>query len=188
LMLRVVPAFEEVLQLCNDAPVLLAALDRLPQTFVHRDAWPGNLLVQNDNQGTERLVAIDWAICGLGAIGEEPAGMVGPTLWHLLVEPADASAFEGAVLGAYIAGLRDGGWQGDEQLVRFGCAATLALRFAVLIPPWVGAGWLTDNPAWTEKKFGRPVDEIVDAWSDLMRLLLRLGDEARNLGKSLRLL
>lgn len=188
LMQRGIPAFEEVLQLCSDAPVLLGALDRLPQTFVHRDAWPRNLLVRNVGHRHERFVAIDWAICGLGAIGEEPAGMVGPALWHFLVEPTAAARLEGAVFAAYLAGLREGGWNGDEQLVRFGFTATLALRFAVLIPPWVGAGWLTDNPDWTEKKFGRPTGEIVEGWGDLMRFLLTLGDEARTLARSLRLL
>jgi hypothetical protein len=188
LMKRAFPAFEDVLRVINDAPALLAALDRMPQTFVHRDAWPGNLLVQTVNVSTERLVVIDWAICGQGAIGEEPAGMVGPTLWHFLVEPAAASELEGAVFGAYLAGLRDGGWTGDEKLLRFGFTASLALRFAVLIPPWVGAGWLTENPDWTERKFGRPIDAIVDGWSELMRFLLKLCDEARALGKSLRLI
>ena len=51
----------------------LDALERLPRTFCHLDAFPRNLVVRRDIAGDDRLVALDWAGAGIGAVGEELA-------------------------------------------------------------------------------------------------------------------
>src|SRR3712207_7779326 len=48
----------------------LTALDRLPQTFCHHDAFRRNLLVRRGPEG-EELVALDWTQTGHGAVGQE---------------------------------------------------------------------------------------------------------------------
>lgn len=127
LVRRAIPEPTATRRLFEESAQLLGALDHIPQTIVHRDLWPANLLVRYVN-GTEQFVAIDWMLAGRGAIGEDAAGMIGPTLWQFLVEPTDADELEAAVLAGYLSGLRDEGWDGLDDLARFGCAATLALR------------------------------------------------------------
>ncbi len=51
-----------VLRLWEEREVLLAALDRLPQTFVHRDAALRNLMVHPRDAETV-VTAIDWGLC-----------------------------------------------------------------------------------------------------------------------------
>ena len=53
---------------------LLDELDRLPQTFVHGDASPQNLLVPAADPPV--LVAIDWTLIGLSAVGYDLAQLL----------------------------------------------------------------------------------------------------------------
>ena len=74
-------------RLWADRGIFISALDRLPQTFCHRDAWSRNLFVCRDGDGCEQTVAIDWAFAGLGAIGEE---IVALAQGRNIFEPAEA--------------------------------------------------------------------------------------------------
>ena len=171
------PRPDDLRALLAEREALLAALDRLPQTFVHRDFTPVNLLVRPGPERSPEFVAVDWAIAGVGALGEDAAGMVGATLWQLLAEPSDAEALEERVLQGYVDGLNEAGWDGDKALVRFGYAATLALRFAPLTPAW--APDLDDEAKaeWFGRKFGRPPDQIAAAWGQLQDFVLDRGAE-----------
>jgi hypothetical protein len=178
---RAIPDPDGVLRLDADAQLLLGVLDRLPQTFVHRDAWPANVLWRRATGGRMEPVAIDWMLCGRGAVGEDAAGIVGPTIWGFLVDVAHADELEGAVLRGYVAGLRDAGWDGPESSARLGYAATLALRFGLLVPWWAVELGKPSARDWLERKFGRPVPEIADGWGRMMVFVLRRADEARAL-------
>jgi Phosphotransferase enzyme family len=175
------PRPHDLRALLAEREALLTALDRLPQTFVHRDFTPVNLLVRAPAERPAEFVAIDWAIAGAGALGEDAAGLVGATLWQLLAEPSDAEALEERVLQGYVAGLNEAGWDGDVALVRFGYVATLALRFAPLTPAW--APDLDDRAKaeWFGRKFGRPPDQIATAWGQLQDFVLDRGAEALGL-------
>lgn len=178
LFARAVPDLEAVRRVRNDRGALLDALDAVPRTFVHRDAWPANVLVRRGAGRSESMVAIDWALAGEGALGEDVTGIVGPSLWFFLVGMDEATKVEAAVLEGYIDGLHDGGWTGDEAQVRFGYAASLALRFGLLIPTW--AGWLAEDEmgGWCERKFARPRSEIADGWAQVLTFILGRADEA----------
>jgi phosphotransferase family enzyme len=182
---RAAPRADDLAALLADRAPLLGALDRLPQTFVHRDFTPVNLLVRATAAGADEFVAIDWAIAGAGALGEDAAGMVGASLWQLLAEPSRAKALEERVMRGYLDGLKDAGWHGDDGAVRFGYAATLALRFAPLTPVWADA---LDDPGkaeWFGRKFGRPPETVATAWGELQEFLLDRAAEAIRLARSL---
>lgn len=57
---------------------LYEALDQLPQTLCHNDVFPRNLFVRDEGR-PEQSVAIDWAFCGQGSVGQELAVLVGAT-------------------------------------------------------------------------------------------------------------
>src|SRR3954451_20116654 len=155
-------------RLMTSVPPLLDGLDRLPHTFTHRDVTPGNLLVRR--QGPP--VLIDWALAGQGPIGEESACSVHASLWQFLVEPNAAEVLDKAVLAGYAAGLRDAGWDGPAETLRFGHAASMGLRSGLAVAYWAARLATTTEPAWFERRFGRSLIEIADGWRGLFRLAM----------------
>ena len=74
---------ERTLRLWRERASFLAALDRLPRSLCHHDAFRRNLLARGGPGGQAQTVAIDWAIMGTGAVGEEIAALVGISLRYL---------------------------------------------------------------------------------------------------------
>ena len=115
-------------RLAGRMPALLDALDGLPQTFMHGDASPQNLLVPAAAPDT--FVAIDWSLLGPAAVGYDLSQLL-VGLAHAGQLDVDAlPAVHDTVLPAYTAGLADEGMPVPEDVVRFGFHATLAVRSA----------------------------------------------------------
>jgi len=173
------PVVAKLWRLWTERERFLAALGRLPQTFCHHDAFRRNLLHRPGSDGAE-LVAIDWAFAGHGAVGEELGQLVMASLYFFEaagIEPHDLAA---TCFAAYVAGLRDAGWAGDERLVRLGFAVDAALRTTLglvrVIVPLVADS--ARRPI-TEERFGRPLEDVVTAWTALWPLQFELAEEAR---------
>ena len=174
------PVVTGLRRLWDERERFLAALDRLPRTFCHHDAFRRNLLVQQGPE--EELVALDWTQAGHGAVGEELAQLVVASLLYfetMGIAPRDLDA---ACFAAYVAGLREAGWLGDERLVRLGFTADAALHNTVgllqLVLPVV------TDPALhscVEDLLGRPFAEVVEGWAALWPFQLGLAAEARAL-------
>jgi hypothetical protein len=99
-------------------------IERLPQTLCHRDCFPTNLMcVGND----EQIALIDWALVGIGTVAEDLFQLM---MWIIIHEETFPlfDAIETKLFAHYLQGLRDGGWQGDEKLVRFAYVASFVLR------------------------------------------------------------
>jgi hypothetical protein len=173
---------ERIMTLWSERETFLKALDQLPRCFCHHDAFRRNLMARRHKDGSEQTVALDWAIAGIGVIGEEVGTMTAVSLQFLEVEITRAAELDAMVFNNYIEGLRDAGWQGDERLARFGYAATAALFVGVgAVGVWLPA--LLDEKVlkMIEKGLGHPVEHIVAQFAELQRTLLNLGDEARTL-------
>jgi hypothetical protein len=156
---------------------LLDALAQLPLTMCHLDAWRANLMARDTDRNTE-TVAIDWSLLGMAPPGQEIAIFVtGARVW-LGLRPEDAAVLGDTALGAYMDGLRDAGWSGSDDDVRFAYAASAALWS---IPPtalWLRLFTLTDRRAWLERKFGVTLEEAAEPFGDFIEYALALGDEA----------
>ena len=113
---------------------LLAALDQLPQTFCHRDAFRRNLIMRRDADSREQTVAIDWGSAGLGMLGEELVPLFAATLNFVAIDIDRIAELAELIFAGYLAGLRDAGWAGDERLVRFGFTALVTLKTGVADP------------------------------------------------------
>lgn len=121
------PSENSLCRLNQELPRFLAMLDRLPQTLCHRDCWVTNLLCSTDS---EQITLIDWQLVGIGPAGEDLTQLV----WGML-EVGSSLAVEDAeraLFAAYVSGLRESGWQGDETDVRFAYATAFALRAGYL--------------------------------------------------------
>jgi hypothetical protein len=175
------PVVAELGRLWAERERFLAALDRLPQTFCHHDAFRRNLLHRAGPDG-EDLVVVDWAYAGQGAIGEELGQLVVASLYFFEAEGIEPRELAAACFAGYVAGVREAGWAGDERLVRLGFAVDAALRttlglLRVIVP-------LVADPARrrvVEDRFGRPLDDVVEAWTQLWPLQFELAEEARAL-------
>ena len=138
-----------------------AALEAGPQTFCHLDFYPENLFGDG-----EEAILVDWAYCGLGALGEDPGNFVPDALLDGFVPAEQADELERAVWEGYRAGLAEAGWTGDEGAVRLAFCATPWLKYR-----WVPAA-LTSWPLDDAKK---------EQWRRTLPLIDRLGEEAREL-------
>lgn len=170
-----------VRRLWAERDTLLAALEGLPQALCHRDAFRANLFTRPGKDSAEGLVAIDWAFVGRGPVGEEIAPLIA-------MQPAGSQErftpweLEEPVFDAYLQGLEDAGWRGDPLLVRFGYAASAALRYTFPTVIEIITD-LRDNRRHrvVEGRRGIPFQEAVERQVALAEFLLDLADEARTL-------
>jgi hypothetical protein len=168
-----------VFSLWEQRELYFDALNRLPQTLLHRDAFRRNLFVRHDVEGSEQIVAVDWTYVGIGAVGEDLGALIHASLSFSEVSMAEARALETICFEGYLKGLRDAGWHGDPRLVRLGYAAGAAMCFGIgyvglELPP-------EDAYPWIEQAFGLPIDEFRILVAELRRFELDLADEARTL-------
>jgi hypothetical protein len=151
--------------LWNERDGLLRALDLLPQTLCHHDAFRRNLVAAGD-----RIVVLDWAFMGRGPVGAELSPLVTATLAFREMPLESRIDLEHATTVSYLAGLRESGWEGSDEQVTFGYAATSALRYGPgtvrLVLPVLLDPALRDDVA---QVLGMPFDEVVEHWAALMR-------------------
>jgi len=149
---------------------LLNALDRLPRTLCHNDAFRRNLAWRG-----EQLVGLDWAFLGPGPIGAELSAFVSATVAFAEVDPVERSAFEEAAVSGYLTGLREVGWQGVVDDVWLGYAATSALRYGPgtvrLVLPCLLDRSLQAHAA---EVLGMPFDAVVAHWAAVIRADVQL--------------
>ena len=105
-----------------------------PRTLCHLDVWPANLIQRDD--GT--FVLFDWSFCGDGALGEDVANLIPDAVFDLLVPASMLDDLAPAVEEAYLAGVGESGWDGDERWIRLG------LRAAAVKYHWLVGALLRD--------------------------------------------
>jgi hypothetical protein len=144
----------------------LSALERLPHTFCHLDAFRRNLFARLTPDGREETVAVDWSYSGIGAIGEDLVPLVGATLSFFEVGPNQAQELDQIVFDGYLQGLREAGWRGDPRLARLGYLAGLQTRYTL---GGLGEALVVvfDERQHTgfEQALRRPMEEIMDMWA-----------------------
>ena len=172
---------ETLMHLWDTREAFLQALDRLPQTLCHRDAFRRNLFARRGREGSYQTVAIDWAWPGPGAVGEEMVPLVQATVGFGGIGLDQARTLDHIVSEGYLDGLRDTGWRGDPREVRLGfTAGTMRNTFGPI--PYVLATLRDEKQyAFWEGVFGRPLEEVLDEWSQLTYFVLDLLAEAREL-------
>ena len=173
------PVVDAILRLWEERDVFCATLERLPQTFCHGDAIRRNLLARRGADGSEETVGIDWEYAGRYAVGEEVGQTLSVASAFFDVAPAGLPSLDEALFVSYLTGLRDAGWRGDPQPVRFAYAAHAALRNAFNA---VGASVPDDaRRAAAQQNYGYPWEELAERRAVLRPFLLARAEEARRL-------
>ena len=122
---------DELLALWDDAPGILAALERLPRTGAHGDACPQNLLVTDDS-----LVAIDWGMAGPQPVGFDLGQLLAGRAESMELDADDMAAVHAEILPAYLDGMRAEGADPDAAAVHVGYVGSLLLRSAFTSLPF----------------------------------------------------
>jgi hypothetical protein len=110
---------EDMVRLHHDREWFLTVMESLPRALCHLDQWPAN--VRSDGSGS---VVLDWAFAGDGALGEDLGNYLPDCVFDQFVPVADLPGLAKAAYDAYLHGLRESGWRGDERLVRLGVCAS----------------------------------------------------------------
>ncbi|GLW09983.1 hypothetical protein Misp01_51120 [Microtetraspora sp. NBRC 13810] len=109
-----------LLRLHDERESLLSIMRALPRTVCHLDVWPNNLIRRPDGE----VVLLDWGFTGDGALGEDIGNLVPDCVFDLLLPHDVLDDLDAAVVRAYIDGLREAGWAGDERVVLLGVRAS----------------------------------------------------------------
>lgn len=171
----------ETLALWEERERFLTLLDQLPQTLCHFDAFRRNLFTSSDSAGATRLVAIDWAFTGQGALGVEINCLTVIGIAFFDVELAQAQALDEIVFAGYLAGLEDVGWRGDPRQVRLAYTAA-AIRYVLgNLDPVLEIFLNEQDHARMVQALGRPITAIADHFGVVYAWLFAQLAEARRL-------
>ncbi len=124
-------------------------------------------------------MAIDWAMIGSGCVGADVANLVGGGLSFYDIPAAEGKEFEAVVLAGYMAGLRQAGWQGSPELVRFGFAATTVLHQGLGLTGMILLLLANeDGIRFYENFFGGSIHDLLPQRAIYQRYYYDLGEEA----------
>lgn len=170
-----------VLRLWEERDGLLEMMAQLPTVLCHNDLHRRNVLLP----ATSEVVAVDWAFCGAGSVGSDLADLVWGTLYYGDTSVTDVAHLERTVLDAYVDGLRAAESEVDPQAVRLSYLLATGLRWAALLPGWIG--WMLGGQSGCDPEavFGRPAVRLRRDWAWLCSSALDRADAARKLSASL---
>jgi hypothetical protein len=106
-------------------------LQGLPRTWCHGDGGPTNFKIRQAGNGRKEIIALDWALTGIGVLGEDVAQLI-----YGSYEFFAADEWQGLIqtlMNRYLDGLREIGWQGEERQVWSGYAITLLIRYGIFL-------------------------------------------------------
>jgi hypothetical protein len=116
---------------------------------------------------------------GTGTVGKEIATLVGMSLRYLEVDGNQAKTLDDIVFDDSLKGLRGVGWEGDENLVRFGFTASADLYIGIA-EAGLTLDWALSDEAEAEcrQETGYSLEYVLGQQAPIQDYLLDLGDEA----------
>jgi hypothetical protein len=183
-----------VATLMASAGPLQERLASLPPTLAHHDAqWSNAFSAQEAGLG-QGTVLIDWSYLGLAPVGTDLGLSVGWNVLNGAVDSRRAQAHDRSATDAYLRGLREHGWAGSPDAVRFARAASASLAAVTLLA--AQASWLCpaevssvgDMSTWPEEAAAQrhtDVATVMAEWAAGLDFVLDLGEEAMRLSDRL---
>jgi Phosphotransferase enzyme family len=152
---------------------LLAIVESAPQTVVHCDFWPTNVIAADD--GT--TVALDWSQVGIGSLAQDLDQLTLDPVWMHVLPDASLDALEAHVLPGYLSGLRSSGVDVDEASLRRWYAAAASVHYAPLAGFQATNATHSGNIADAESRHGLPYSAIVANKARVVERALELGEQ-----------
>lgn len=158
-----------------------AARDRLldivrsaPQTLVHLDFWPTNVMLGPDG----RAVAIDWSSVGLGGLAQDLDQLTLDPVWMQVLPGADLGLLERAVLPSYAWGVRSVGCDVTDAETRRWYAAAAGVRQTSVLGTQADLAADTARVDGLERRWNRPFGAIVADRARAIAQSIGLAEEA----------
>jgi hypothetical protein len=153
---------------------LLAIVAAAPQTLVHLDFWPNNLIAGPAGH----TVAIDWSSVGIGALCQDLDQLTLDPVWMQILPGADLDLLERAVLPSYAWGVREAGLDASDAELRRWHAAAAGLRYTSMLS---GQAEIAADPARVaglEDRWSRPFEAIAGDRARVIARALDLAEQA----------
>jgi hypothetical protein len=121
----------------NESDALFAQVEATTKGICHLDCHPKNLFPMASSTPQAFTIAIDWASVGVGCYGIDIGHLLGSPLTWLEISLDQASRLVEPIYGAYLSGLKQAGWTGNEKqvrlayLTRLGCEANKMTAFVL---------------------------------------------------------
>jgi aminoglycoside/choline kinase family phosphotransferase len=125
--------FRRLTRASRHAPNVIEAFSDLAPTLCHQDATPRNIAMGTPAAG-DRVVLLDWEMCGLGPLGQDLASLVW-SLWRFAAVE-QLVAREAAALDGYLTGIASEGVAlsaSRKREIRLAYLVTAAVRYLVEI-------------------------------------------------------
>jgi hypothetical protein len=172
-------------KLWDEREAFFKVLESLPQVFSHFDCQRRNLMIRTGKNQTNELVALDWAQCGIGAIGTELNWLVGMGTTLLEWPPSDIAVLDETAFQSYVRGLLNTGWSGDVNIVRLGYVAMLSVFIGCAFPG-LSMFWCSpENRSFALQIFGMAGEDLFFETLPVLYYALDRADETRLLMKKL---
>jgi hypothetical protein len=168
-------------QLWVERELFYRVLEGLPQVFSHFDSQRRNLFLRQNTAQQDELILVDWAQCGLGALGAELNWLVGMSGGLLEWSPENLPQLDAATFETYVQGLREAGWSGDRDIVRLGYVANLAAFMGCIFPAFTAIWCSLENRLSALHTFGLAEEELFWKVLPILNYSLDCADEARKL-------
>jgi hypothetical protein len=153
---------------------LLALVDDAPQTLVHLDFWPSNLVAAQDGH----TVAVDWSSVGIGGLSQDLDQLTLDPVWMQVRPGADLGELEREVLPAYGSGLRAADHGATDADVRRWYAAAGGLRYTAMLPGQAEIAADHARVEAVERRWGRPFEALAGDRARVIARALDLAEEA----------
>lgn len=154
-------------------------LDTQPPVLCHLDAYSRNLLARPVAGGGSETVALDWALMGVGVIGDDLAQLVAGTLLFGDVPMSEADTLLDIASAGYLDGLHAAGCDGDLTRVRRFAGVSMALRWADAVVRLVCS--VAEAPVGDESRcstWGASCATLLVRWGGLARFLFAQAEAA----------
>ena len=157
---------------------LLEALEKLPQTLCHQDAWRVNMLAPLSGPDDE-MVMIDWAYAGRSVLGSD-LGDLAVEGYGVRPEIHSPAEIDAAVFEAYLDGLHEAGFPAERNPTRFAYVTFAALKYGCLLL-WLRNVLDQSQRGNLERVLGQSLERNLRQQASMLAHLLVLLDEAVNL-------
>ena len=172
------PAVETLHQLWAQCDKLLIQAEVTTKGVCHLDCHPKNLFPMHDSNGTSYTIGIDWVKVGVANLGIDVGHLLASPMTWLEVTSEEAQTLRDPMFHAYLTGLADSGWAGNEDEVRLTYLTRLAceaIRNTALVSQAIErVEWLEVM----ERLIGQPIAAICARYHENLTFYLDCIDEA----------
>ncbi len=143
----------------EDLEQFVDALERVPPTLCHCDAFRRNVFARARAGGGYKTALVDWEWAGRGPVGFDLIPLVHGSVIFFEADVGQVRALEAIAYQGYLEGLRDASWRGDPRQVRLGYTAG-SVRYRGQI--WRGFMDFQDGSPDYSQLFGHTTEECCD--------------------------